>query len=168
MEVSPPVNITRFEQLEPGDLFIYMSKHGSCYALKTEKAKDEDPSDILILGPDFPYEPKESMLLRWQATTVVSFGKSYSIILPTKPSEWFLDGNTRTPVCLAICGEDVYVCTNGGISPGHFFPCFVEVKTGKIIEKKLPGITAYTNQWKIALPGVEVRTILEYSTKGSA
>ena len=167
MEVSPPVNITRFEQLEPGDLFIYMSDRGSCYALKTEKTRDGDPSDILILGPEFPYDAKESALLKWQPTTVVSFGKSYQIILPTNPSAWFLNGDTRTAICLAVCGEDVYVCTNGGSSPGRFFQCFVDMKTGRIIENRLPGISAYTNQWKIALPGVEVRTILDYSSKVS-
>jgi hypothetical protein len=63
---------------------------------------------------------------------------------------------------LAVCGEDVYVCTNGGTPPSHFFQCFVEVKTGKIIEKRLPGIAAYTNCWQIALPSVELQTILEY------
>src|SRR5665213_452969 len=107
MEVTPKMRVTRFEKLEPGDLFIYLTDEGSCFALKTATTKDGDPSDILVLGPNFPYETKESMLLRWQPTTVVSFGKDYKIILPTKPSAWFLNGNIRAPVCLAVCEEDV-------------------------------------------------------------
>jgi hypothetical protein len=166
MEVTPKMRAARFEKLEPGDLFIYLTDRRSCFALKTEKTNDGDPSDILVLGPDFPYDAKESMLLRWQPTTVVSFGKDYKIVLPTKPSEWFLDGNVRTAVCLAVCDEDVYVCTNGGPSPNRFFQCFVEVKTGKIIENRLPGIVAYTNRWDIALPGAELKTILRYSDEG--
>ena len=166
MEVTPKMKVARFEKLEPGDLFIYLTDKGSCFALKTQNTKDGDPSDILVLGPNYPYEAKESMLLRWQPTTVVSFDKDYKIILPTKPSAWFLNGNIRSAVCLAVCDEDVFVCTNGGTSPSHFFQCFVELKTGKIIENHLPGITAYTNHWEIALPGAELQTILKYSGEG--
>jgi len=163
MEVTPKLTVARFEKLEPGDLFIYMTDQGSCFAIKTDKAKDGDPSELLILGPDFPYDAKESLLLKWQPTTVVSFGKNFKIILPTNPSDWFLSGDTRTPVCLAVCDEEVYICTNGGQWPGPFFQCFVEVKTGKIVENRLPGISAFTNHWEIALPGAELRTILKYS-----
>ena len=165
MEIVPPVTVARFEKLEPGDLFLYTHDSGSSVALKTGPLLEGDPSGLVLLGPTFPHEMKESFILPWQQTTVVSFGKSYSLILPTDPTSWFLSGDKRKPVCLAVSGSEVYVCTNGGISPVHFLQCFVELRTGKFIANCLPGIVAYTNHWKIVIPHTDAsaHAIIKYS-----
>ena len=61
--------------------------------------------------------------------------------------------NKRKPVCLAVAGDDVFICTNGGTSPEHYFSCFVHVKTGAIVERSLAGTSVYTNRWEIAVLG---------------
>lgn len=164
MDVIPPIKAARFEQLEPGDLFIYSSPRGSCFALKTEKPANHDNCLMAMLGPSFPYEINEAFLLPWEATTVISFGKNYSLILPSDPQAWFVSGNTRNPVCLAVSGEEVYLCMNAGHSPQRYLGWFVELKSGRLIEGKLPGIMAYTGTWEMALLNAKLppRTILKY------
>jgi hypothetical protein len=139
----------------------------SCFAIKTAKDED-DEKNILILGPDFPYETSESHLLHWQAATVVSFGKHYSLVLPTTPSLWHTKIDQRKPVCLAVSHTEVYVCANGGPSPQHYLPCLLEFKTGKILANRTLPIAAYTADWEIVVPGpgVQPRSILKYATVG--
>ncbi len=59
MEIYPPVRVARFEQLDPGDLFVYPHERGSCIALKTEKPANGDRNYMVVLGPHFPYEAEE-------------------------------------------------------------------------------------------------------------
>ena len=35
----------------------------------------------------------------------------------------------------------------------RYIPCYVDVKTGAIIERRLPGFAAFTNTWEIAVLG---------------
>jgi hypothetical protein len=164
MEVIPPARVTRFEQLEPGDLFLYLQGREHFYALKTEKPKNGDQSQMVLLGPNFFGEVAESFLVAWQPATVVSFGKSCSILLSNDPASWASAGSTRSRVCLAIAGDRAYICTNGGLSSQHYFPCFVDVKTGAIVEKQLPELAAFTNAWEIVVLGANhpPRRILKY------
>ena len=168
MEIIPPVHITRFEQLRPGDLFVYPHERGSCFALKTERPANGDRSPMVVLGPDFPYGVEESFILDWQPTTVISHGSNYVILLPADPAAWFLSGNLRNPVCIAITEDGAYVCTNGGHSPQHFFQCFVEFSTGRLVEGRLPSYAAYTNDWEIATYAGQspLRTLLRHRRKG--
>lgn len=115
MEIVPSVRVTRFEQLEPGDLFVYPHARGSCFALKTAKLANSDRNCIVLLGPHFPYESEESHLLSWDSVTVISYGRDYSILLPDNPDSWFMSGSLRNSVCIAIHDESAFVCTNGGV-----------------------------------------------------
>jgi len=162
MEIFPSVTVGRFEQIQPGDLFVFLGER-NCYAIKTEKPSNGDRSGLVVLGPAFPYPANESFLLPWQGANVVSHGKNFSVLLPTDPAAWFETGSTREPVCLAVHEGKVFVCANGGPSPGHFFQCYVELETGKIIEGRLPG-AAYTNQWEIVIthPKLPPRTLLKF------
>lgn len=162
MKIVPPVQVTRFEQLQPGDLFIFIERSQSFYALKTQSTGDR--SEMVLLGPTFIQEAPESILVSWQAVTVLSLGKDYSVLLPTDPGLWSLDGPNRTPVCLAVAGDSAYICANGGQPPHRYFPCFVEMKTGAILERSLPSIAAFTNNWEIAIlsPTQPPHSILKY------
>jgi hypothetical protein len=151
MEIIPPVRATRFEQLEPGDLFIFMDRQHAFFALKTQQPPTGDRSTMVLLGPTFIGDVAESFLVPWQPATVLSLGKAFSILPSLDTVSWSPTGPNRTPVCLAVVGEDVYICTNGGPSPQHYIPCFVDIKTGAIIERHLPGIPAFTNTWEIAV-----------------
>ena len=164
MEIVPPVRVARFEQLEPGELFIYFDAKQTLYALKTQQPASGDRSAMVLLGPSFIQDIEESFLVPWQPATVLSFGRNFSVLPSLDPTSWSLAGSTRRPVFLAVADENVYICTNGGPSPQHYLPCFVEVKTGAIIEGRLPGSAAFTATWEIALLSTKhpPRSILKY------
>jgi hypothetical protein len=164
MEIVPPVQTARFEQLKAGDLFIYMDGRQTFYALKTQEPANGDRSAMVLLGPSFIGGTAESFIIPWQPVMVLSLGKSFSILLSLESASWSPTGPNRTPVCLAVAGEDTYICTNGGPSPQDYFPCFVNVKTGAIVERGLSGSAAFTNSWEIAVLGANhpPRSILKY------
>jgi hypothetical protein len=117
-----------------------------------------------MLGPSFINDIKESFLLPWEVRTVLSLGKNFSISLPTDAPAWSWSHPDRTPVGLGMAGDSLFVCTNGGPSPQQYFPCFVDVKTGQIVERALPGTSVYTNRWEITVAGTShtPQTILKY------
>jgi hypothetical protein len=164
MDVIPPAQVARFEQMNPGDLFLYIDGRKTFYALKTAQPSNGAPCCMVLLGPTFIQDAAESLLLPWQPATVLSFGKIYSILLPTDPASWSRTGPNRTPVCLAVAGENTYICTNGGMHPEPFFQCFVDVMTGAIIQGYLPGTAVFTNNWEIAVLTANhpPRSILKY------
>jgi hypothetical protein len=163
MTIIPPLRTERFEQLQPGELFMMFENSVPCYGIKTEQPANGDRSGMVVLGPRFPYEADEAFLIGWQAGTVISAGKDYTAILPTDPAAWILSGNARKPVCLALSDNRVFVCANGGHSPQHCVARYVELNTGKV-ESRLPSHAAYTNSWQIAFIDKQSRqhTFLEY------
>ncbi len=169
MEIIPPVRVTRFQQLEIGELFVFTHDNGACLALKMQPQPNQDRNSLVLLGPNFPSGFGESFILDWQPATVISYGKNFSVLLPTDPTDWIMSGNRRIPVCIAVCGQSVWVCTNGGMSPENFFQCYVELSTGKLAQNGLPDYAAYTNKWEIVLPGAQTssRPLLKYPLEGA-
>ena len=153
MNIIPPVKIERFEQLQPGDLFVYMNEGAGCFALKLERERDNDPNKMVFIGPDFPHDMKESYILPWQKATVVSHGKNFNIVLPGRAASWKPQTEMRKPVCLAVIEKEVFFCTNGGTSPEHYIPCYIGAATGKIHMSRPAGSIAFTHDWKITVPG---------------
>jgi hypothetical protein len=86
MQTIPKVQIERFEQLSPGDLFIFSYNGKSHLALKAEDPERGRDKYILPLGPTLPTGMSVPTLLGWHAMTVISFGKDYIVRLPTNPS----------------------------------------------------------------------------------
>lgn len=164
MKIVPSARVARFEQIEPGDLFIYMDGEKTFYALKTQQPRTGDRATMVLLGPSFIQNVMESFLVPWQPVTVLSFGKDFSILPSLDPAAWSPMGPSREPVCLAIAEESTYICTNGGPSPQHYFPCFVDVQTGAIVERRPSGSVAFTGSWEIAVLGPHhpPRSILKY------
>lgn len=160
MEIIPPFRMIPFGQVQPGDLFLFMDGRHQFYALKTT----DDRTPTVLLGPSFLEEARESFLLPWNTGMVLSLSKNFSILLPTEASAWSWSGSRRTPVWLGVAGDDTFICTNGGMARQHYFPCFVNVETGAVIERSLPGTSVYTDQWEIAVLGTHhpPRTILKF------
>jgi hypothetical protein len=100
MEIIPSAVVTRFEKLEPGDLFLYMQGEHKFYASKTQQPPAGDRSTMVTLGPSLLLNSAESFLLPWQAVTVLSLGKNFSILLPTEVSAWSAMGPNRMPFVL--------------------------------------------------------------------
>src|ERR1700733_7397410 len=111
MDVVPSVRTARFEELEPGDLFVFIDQQQKFYALKTQQPASGDRSTMVLLGPSFIQDVAESFLVPWQPVTVLSLGKSFSILPSLDPASWSPTGPSRTPVCLSVAGEGIYICT---------------------------------------------------------
>jgi hypothetical protein len=158
------MRVTRFEQLDPGELFLSIDGPKNVYAMKTEKRPTRDRNEMVLLGPQFVQNVAESSLVPWQPVTVLSLGNAFTIILSNDPASWSLTRLNRQPVWLAIAGSSTYICTNGGESPMNYFSCFVDIKTGAVIEGSLPDTAAFTNTWEIVVLGADhlPRTILKY------
>jgi len=163
MEIIPPVRMVAFEKLEPGDLFLYMDGQHKFYALKTALPRPT----MVMLGPTFiPPDITESYLLSWDAGQVLSLGKNFHVLLPTGAADWVWSGQTRAPpIYLAVAGSELFICTNGGrSSQAGYVPCFVNIRTGSVLEGGLPGTSVYTNKWEIAAAGEKypTRTVLKF------
>lgn len=149
MELIPALRVTRFEQLDAGELFISFSGHERFYALKTLRERDADQAQMVVLGPQFIAGGNESFLLNWQASTVLSYGKEFAVLPSPHPEHWLEDGNRRAPVCLAISDDQVYICTNGGHSPSMYTPRYVNMATGAV-ERRLSS-AVFTTHWRIEI-----------------
>jgi hypothetical protein len=150
MRAYPQVKIGRFNTLEPGDLFTAETDGISFFGLKCAKNREGDPNEFVALGPAFPYPAHESSLVPWDEFTAVSYGKDFSVILPTAPGAWSESTNRRKPVCLGLCQDELYICAIGGHMKSS---CFVHIKSGKVLENRLPSYALYTHDWQIAVPG---------------
>jgi hypothetical protein len=167
MEINPTVKVARFEQLEPGDLFIFVNDRAPCYAIKSQKdPKTGDPEGLVILGPQFPYDAEESFLMPWRAASALCFGKNYTVLLPTQPSAWKESGSTRGAVHLAVSEEQLFICTNAGLSPQDFHQAYVEMKTGRIVPERL-GVKALLGNHR-AWPGWPRAPTPQISEDGNA
>lgn len=162
MELIPPLRVTRFEQLSAGDLFILFSGSERFYALKTIYQKDADAAQMVVLGPTFLAGANESFLLNWQASTVLSYGKNFSVMPSADPEDWFENGDRRTPVCLAISDNQPYICTNGGHSPRMYSSRYVNIATGSI-ESGLSN-AVFTTNWRIevAVPDRSPQVLIKF------
>lgn len=165
MELVPQISVKRFEQLDPGDLFIFFDRGHTSYAVKTQEPRSGDRGAMVLLGPTFVQDIQELYIVEWQPATVLSLGRGFSILPSLDPTSWWLTGSTRKPVCLAVADDRAYICTNGGSSPSEYFPCFVEVMSGTTVERRLPtSLVAFTHNWEIAVleSNRPPRTILKY------
>jgi len=161
MKIIPAARAIRFEQLEPGDLFLFV-EHGT-FALKAKQKNAGARNEMAVLGPNF-LDGGGPFLLGWQATTVLSFGKYLSILLPSDPSAWSGVPGNPSQVSLAVGEQKKFIRVNGGSSPNHYVPCLVDIETGEILERQSPGHIIYTNVWEIAAVSSShpPRTILKY------
>lgn len=164
MDMVPAVKAIPFEQLKPGEICLCADTAYNCYALRTDRPYGDGNSTLVLLGPTFIQDLAESFLVSWHPSHVLSFGSALTLLPSLDSKDWSLNGPSRTPVCLAVAGRESYVCTNGGPSPQHYLPCFVNIRTGEIIEGRLPGPAAFTSHWEVAVVSERhpPRIILKY------
>jgi hypothetical protein len=94
----------------------------------------------------------------------LSLGKNFSILLSMEAAAWSTTDSSRTPVRLAVVDESAFICTNGSQWAQRYVSCFVEVRTGAVVEQRPPGLVAFVNTWEIAVLGANhpPRTVLKY------
>jgi hypothetical protein len=151
MDVFPKLRVERFHQLKLGELFIFADAADAgerFYAMKVQALESGDDAMMIPLGPQLPAPLDGCYLLQWQAATVLSLGPDFQVVLPSEPSAWSVNGLSRDPICLAMSGDQPYVCANSSNHPSMFAPVYVNMKTGEIC-KRLAGSAVYTNSWAI-------------------
>jgi hypothetical protein len=90
MEITPKLTVTRFAQLDPGDLFIVPNGDEALVAIVAEDPTQNGEKLMLTLGPNIPsrYKWTEPRTLRRHDRSVASKG----IRAPASMSAWWMAG----------------------------------------------------------------------------
>jgi hypothetical protein len=132
METQPHLRADRFEQLHPGDLFIFPFENGPGFALKAFDPAPDGGKFLVPMGPCFPPDDLQPRLMTWQAETTISFGNNLILELSSAPRAWSVEEPGREIVCCVLAGENAYLRANHARSPGRFERCWILVTSGAI------------------------------------
>lgn len=172
MELFPDASATRFEQLEPGTLFLNLHRH-RFFALKTGAFRSGTQATTMVcLGPGFPDGVQGPSILECHAPAVLSFGRGFSVFLPTDPAAWDTElqlGAGGPSGQVAMVGESAYVFATMGQWGQRTTYYFVDLRTGEPLQG-LPGRPLYTSRWEIAIvkPHHPPRVLLSYPPEAAA
>ena len=171
MQPAPALRVTRFAQLDCGDLFLWRHKEGGCVAIVAADPTQNDHKLILPLGPDFPRDVTGPFFLYPDGITVVSFGKQYVLNLPVQPRGWLDTPPPQGTHCILVTEAGVYIRVNRSPNPREFHVCYVDLATGLICtrgsgasqEFATPsGVPAFAIQWELVTREDKPRVILAY------
>ena len=107
MQRIPKVRIDRFAQLDPGDVFVYPRSGGSCLALKALDDEANGEQLILPLGPTYPPSTGGPRLIVPEGFTVISYGKDYTLRLPSATDAWSHRAPAVTRPALGALHRDI-------------------------------------------------------------
>jgi hypothetical protein len=136
VEITPSLTIARFEQLSPGDLFIFSQDKAFYIALAVEDPLAEEKI-AFPLGPALPRGMKYPGLMGPRLDTpTVSFGKDYLFQLPADTRGWTTEPPAPNNYCLVLAGNELYVRADTAMPnrPG-FHACYFDLKTGRILSE---------------------------------
>lgn len=165
---TPPVAITRFTQLKPGELFLSQQGDASYVALAVAGA-DGDPL-MVPLGPGFPDRSDGPSLIGSAGADVISFGKEYLLRLPARPEGWRFTAPDAGTHCIAVTEEGAFIRANFVAKP-NFKPCYVGFETGRIVTAgqgrgsayiEPHGPKAFAIEWELVTREEKPRRILGY------
>ena len=88
MNVLPKLQIMRTAQANAGDLVMCPFNDEMCLAMSLVDPANDGDRALAILGPDFPPKIKWPSIIPLRNETVASFGKDYTLRLPTAPKKW--------------------------------------------------------------------------------
>jgi hypothetical protein len=165
MKVESMLKIDRFAQLAPGDLFIFIHKNESCVALKVVDPTNDGDKFILPLGPTFPAATYRPTLMGPKDMTVVSFGKDYTLKLPTQATGWLANEPGPNQHCFVVNERGVYVRANFAPSSEPIRWCYVDIGSGSILSNDRSYIepvspSAYAIDWTLLTNETEPRDIV--------
>lgn len=169
MLIDPKVTVTRFAQLQPGDLFIYPSANDGFVALKV-KAPDGDMM-FVPMGPRFPDGLAYPRLLDEPRGIVISFGKGYTLHLPTRPESWRSEEPSPETHCIVVADDGLHVRANFIPPSEGYKPCYIALQTGTIVTavsgRMQPyvaprGHMSFALEWELVTQEPEPRRILAY------
>jgi hypothetical protein len=155
MKIVPELTATRFEQLNPGDLFIFLENGRSCVALATQNPEEVGGKLILLLGPQLPEEMNGPHLIGWGGVTVVSFGSEYELRLPTTPNLWSDVEPPAGHFCVLLADDVPFFRANCSPIASQYRTCYVRVQDGAVSFRRPPGIHAFALSYEVLAPKMD-------------
>ena len=175
MNVAPRLTVTRIAQLQPGDLFVLPYGDAGCIAMKV---RDPDGDELIVpLGPVLPDGLPHPSLITAPAATVISFGKDFTLRLPSRPGAWRLAEPTPDIHCLVVTEQGVYVRANFVPGQGKYQPCYIDMAAGAVVTDGRgafqsyvppPGHKGFAIEWEILTAEAEPRLIFTYPCRPTA
>jgi hypothetical protein len=172
MEITPSLKVTRFAQLEPGDLFIVPNGDEALVAMVAEDPTQNGEQLMLTLGPTFPAGTTGPSIMRCADMTVLSLAKAYELRLPCQPGGWLPSEPAPDKNCILVTEHGAYWRANfDSARTGGFKPCYADIVTGLVHttgrgpfqQFAMPGgQAAFAVAWEIATIEKEPRVILAY------
>lgn len=149
MYLVPKLTVSRFNELQSGELFMFADDERRCLALKGKLADDGDEF-ALLLGPGLEKQD-QLRVIQPQPKTVVAIGNAYLLRLPVDPLCWSTTLPSGDVACMAVAGETAYFRGNVAAPGPHFISTWIEVSTG-ILRYQPPSETAaYVLKWDIVI-----------------
>jgi hypothetical protein len=148
MKIAPNFEVTQFEKLEIGDLFIYDFEGGASAGIKVVGPNQNGKLGALLLGPNFPGTQVSPHLIAAPKKSVVSFGKDFTVQFPIAPAFWAIN---EAPLDNAWMVLDDMKRVFFRVPYDENGDCFVDVNTGNISNLPSSDIFAYPKSWKIII-----------------
>lgn len=170
MEVTPSMKSRRFEELDPGDLFLmyHETEWYVAVAVRDPKAVNNPNAKdkmVLLLGPSSSAVSRVPVFTSFsQRMPVVSFGKDYTLQLPCDAKSW-LDDEPSAEGCLVLADDKPCMRATFGF-PNQNTQCYIDLKDGKLITNAAgnfaypSGRCAYTLDWALLTAEKKPREIL--------
>lgn len=163
---TPYVHVSRFAQLNAGDLFLLLDGDCRCVALCVDNPSDNDKLMVPI-GPNLPSHIKGPSLLEGSRATVISFGKNFSVRLPVEPDSWMDSEPSNNAPTLAVTDEGgIYLRAQFAGFGSQPVYCFVNIADGAICSNgnsytSPKGIKAYAIAWEFITTEATPRVIVK-------
>jgi len=172
MEITPKLTVTRFAQLDPGDLFIVPNGDEGFVAIVAEDPTQNGEKLMLTLGPTFPAGTSGPRLVHCAGMTVPSLAKAYVLRLPCQPGGWQANEPAPDKSCILVTERSAYWRANfDSARIGAFRACYIDIATGLVQttgrapfqQFAMPGgPAAFAVAWEIATTEKEPRVLLAY------
>ena len=131
MNIVPRLSVTRIAQLQPGDLFVLPHGDEACIAMKV---REPDEAELMVaLGPVLPDGLAHPSLITASAATVISFGKDFTLRLPSRAGAWRSVEPSPEIHCLVVTDQGVYVRANFVRREGRYKPCYIDMAAGLVV-----------------------------------
>jgi hypothetical protein len=132
LKIEPTLRLCEFEELLPGDLFIYFHDNGSCVALKAEDPTQNGEKLIVPLGPTFPNSVNGPYPLPGRQINVISFGRDWILRFPSRADGWSRSEPSANVPCILKTRDGCYLRANFSSRTAEFLPCYIDMSTGLI------------------------------------
>jgi hypothetical protein len=171
MKVTPNLKITRFAQLEAGDLHLCWLGGEPCVAFVAVDPTENGQKLEVPLGPTFRAGTRGPTLVTPANHTVASFGKDYALRLPVSTPGWQEAEPEPDRPCILLVEDRAYFRVDFGGYRG-FIACYVDVASGLICTiggghnqqfARPAGTALFATEWELLTTEPEPRVILNIS-----